>query len=100
MENFKNVELVPKANTYFDGAVTSRTFILADGSKKSLGIMMPGEYTFGTEEKELMEILAGTLQVKLPGSDSWTKVEAGQSFKVPGKSSFNVKVEDLTAYGE
>ena len=59
MTEFANVTVSKKANIYFDGKVTSRTLIFADGSKKTLGIMLPGEYTFNTEAKELMEILGG-----------------------------------------
>jgi hypothetical protein len=71
MESIKNVELVKKANIYFDGNVTSRTFIEANGDKKTLGIMMPGEYTFGTNDAELMEIIGGECEVKLKDSTEW-----------------------------
>ncbi len=67
MNEFKNVTVVKAANIYFDGKVTSRTVIFEDGSKKTLGIMMPGEYTFGTEAAELMEIVAGEMDILLPG---------------------------------
>ncbi|MBN4078551.1 pyrimidine/purine nucleoside phosphorylase, partial [Gammaproteobacteria bacterium AH-315-C21] len=66
MSTFENVSVVKQANVYFDGKVTSRTVIFADGEKKTLGIMMPGEYEFGAEVKELMEILSGELEVLLP----------------------------------
>ena len=59
MSEFKNVTVVKKANVYFDGKVTSRTLLFPDGSKKTLGMMLPGEYEFGTASKELMEILVG-----------------------------------------
>jgi uncharacterized protein YaiE (UPF0345 family) len=65
---FKNVTIFKKANIYFDGKVTSRTVIFADGTKKTLGIMFPGDYEFSTAEKEIMEILAGNLDVMLPGA--------------------------------
>ncbi len=57
MTEFKNVTVVKKANVYFDGKVTSRTVLFADGTKKTLGIMMPGDYEFGTEAAEIMEML-------------------------------------------
>ncbi|MFA9374091.1 MAG: pyrimidine/purine nucleoside phosphorylase [Poseidonibacter sp.] len=98
METLKNVELVKKANVYFDGNVTSRSFIDSDGSKKSLGIMMPGTYNFGTAEAELMEIIDGNVQVKLAGSDTWNTYTANTSFDVPANSNFDIKVETITDY--
>jgi uncharacterized protein YaiE (UPF0345 family) len=98
MEILANVDLVKKANIYFDGNVTSRSFIDADGSKKSLGIMMPGVYNFGTEEPELMEILAGVVEVKLAGEDTWNTYTADTSFNVAGNSSFDIKVKTITDY--
>ncbi|MEQ8156409.1 MAG: pyrimidine/purine nucleoside phosphorylase [Clostridiaceae bacterium] len=98
MQQFENVTVVKKANVYFDGNVTSRTVIFADGEKKTLGIMMPGEFEFGTGKKELMEILAGTVEVMLPGSDKWETITEGQSFEVPANSSFKIVVKELTDY--
>jgi purine/pyrimidine-nucleoside phosphorylase len=98
MSEFHNVTVVKKANVYFDGKVTSRTVLFTDGSKKTLGIMAPGEYEFGTAQKEIMEILAGELEVKLPGSPSWTTVKAGESFEVPGNAKFGLRVKSLTDY--
>jgi len=59
MSQFENVTVVKKASVYFEGKVTSRTVLFSDGSRKTLGIMLPGEYEFGTDAPELMEILAG-----------------------------------------
>lgn len=98
MEVLKNVDLVKKANVYFDGNVTSRGFVDSDGSKKSLGIMMPGEYNFGTNEPELMEIIDGIVEVKLAGEDTWNTYAAGSSFDVAGNSSFDIKVKTITDY--
>ena len=98
MEILANVDLVKKANIYFDGNVTSRSFIQADGSKKSLGIMMPGVYNFGTSEPELMEILAGEVEVKLAGEDTWNTYTSDTSFNVAGNSSFDIKVKTITDY--
>lgn len=98
MSQFDNVSIVKKANIYFDGQVSSRTVLFADGTTKTLGLMAPGEYTFGTEAAELMEILAGTVSVKLPGSDEWQTIEAGGEFNVPANSSFDIKVETHADY--
>ena len=98
MSTFENVSLTKAANVYFDGGVTSRSLTLENGDKVSLGIMVPGDYKFGTEEKEIMEILAGELQVLLPGSSEWLNIKGGESFKVPANSAFEVKVQSLTDY--
>ena len=98
MSEFKNVTVVKKANVYFDGKVTSRTVIFPDGSKKTLGIMLPGDYEFGTAEKELMEILAGELQVLLPEAKEWKTVREGDSFEVPAQSKFKLVVTTITDY--
>ena len=98
MSEFKNVTVVKKANVYFDGKVSSRTIQFPDGSKKTLGIMLPGEYEFGTGSKERMEILGGELEVLLPGADRWKAVKEGESFEVPAQSKFTVKVRSITDY--
>jgi len=95
---FKNVTVVKKANIYFDGRVTSRTVIFPDGSKKTLGIMFPGDYEFGTEEREIMEILAGDLDVMLPGASEWASFKEGEVFEVPAQSKFSLKVRNLMDY--
>lgn len=98
MSEFNNVTIVKKANVYFDGKVTSRSVIFADGAKKTLGIMLPGEYEFNTADKELMEILAGELDVMLPGASSWKTIKGGEAFEVPANSKFGLKVKTLTDY--
>ena len=98
MSEFKNVTVVKKANIYFDGKVTSRTLLFPDGSKKTLGVMLPGEYESGTASKEWMEILMGDLEVLLPGVDRWKAVKGGESFEVPAHSKFNLKVRNITDY--
>lgn len=98
MSELNNVTVIREANVYFDGNVTSRTIVLADGSKKTLGIMLPGEYTFNTDAPERMEILAGSLDVLLPGKTQWQTVQGGESFEVQGQSQFSLKVTRLTDY--
>jgi len=97
MSEFTNVNVIKQANVYFDGKVSSRTIVFADGSKKTLGFMQPGEYTFNTGAPEVMEILAGELDVLLPGSD-WQTVKGGQSFDVPGNAAFTMKVKVASDY--
>lgn len=98
MSQFENVTVVREANVYFNGNVTSRTVVFADGTKKTLGIMMPGEYEFGTDAAEVMEILAGELTVMLPGAAEWQQFSANTQFEVPAHSKFTLKVTVLTDY--
>ena len=95
---FENVALTKAANVYFEGKVTSRTITFADGSTKTLGIMLPGEYEFGTQAPELMEFTQGKLDVLLPGATEWQTIVAGQSFDVEGDSSFKLKVHEVADY--
>lgn len=98
MSEFKHVTVVKKANIYFDGNVTSRTVVFADGSKKTLGVMLPGDYEFGTADKEIMEILGGDMDVQLPGSDQWITFKEGSQFEVPANSKFKLKVKTVSDY--
>ena len=98
MSSYKEVEIIKAANIYFDGKVTSRVIKFNDGSIKTLGIMMPGEFEFSTEKHELMEILAGELSVLLPGSDHWQTVQGGGSFEVPAQSIFKLEVKSVVDY--
>ena len=98
MSEFDNVKVNKEANIYFDGKVISRTITFADNSIKTLGVMLPGEYVFNTEKKELMEIYTGELAVLLNNSEEWEAIEAGMSFSVPAKSKFNIKIYKITNY--
>jgi uncharacterized protein YaiE (UPF0345 family) len=98
METLKNVSVEKKANVYFEGKVTSRNIFLENGIKQSLGIMLPGDYEFGTEKKEIMEIISGKLKVLLPKEVEWKLIEDGMTFKVPANSKFKLKILALTDY--
>ncbi len=98
MSEFSNVTVVKPANVYFEGRVTSRTVKFPDGSRKTLGIMLPGDYEFGTAEAETMEILAGELTVLLPGRDNWQTFAAGDIFAVSANSRFKLKVSSVVDY--
>ena len=97
MAIINNASIVKKANIYYDGNVSSRTVNLSDGSTQSLGIMLPGEYTFGTNEAEIMEMLSGELEVKLPGED-WKTLITPVSFNVGANASFDLKIKTVTDY--
>ncbi|MCW1884794.1 pyrimidine/purine nucleoside phosphorylase [Luteolibacter flavescens] len=90
--SFDGVSVATKANVYFDGKVISHSLILADGRKKSLGVIFPGEFHFGTAAPEVMEITAGSCEVVLDGTTETLAVSAGSSFDVPGDSGFTIRV--------
>ncbi|HKQ31135.1 MAG TPA: pyrimidine/purine nucleoside phosphorylase [Burkholderiales bacterium] len=96
--SFKNVEVKKKANVYFDGKVTSRTVTLASGETKTLGVMLPGTYHFNTQAPEVMDVTQGSCKVKLAGEQAWREYKAGQSFNVPGNSSFDIEATTLVDY--
>ena len=99
MPTIKNVELTKKANIYHGGNVTRRNFVDENGVKKSLGIMMTGQYTFGKNEAEHMEIISGKVEVLVACGDSnWETIEAGGFFEVPANCSFDIKVSEITDY--
>ena len=98
MENYKNVNVDKLANVYFEGKVVSRNVFLKDGSKKTLGVMLPGEYEFNTESRELMEIISGKLNLKLKDDNDWQLISDGMDFNIPKNSSFKVKVLELVNY--
>lgn len=86
-----------KHNSYFDNKVQSLGFE-AKSQPVSVGVMETGEYRFGTEAAERMQVISGELVVLLPGADSWQSFTAGQSFDVPANSAFDLKVEETSAY--
>jgi len=92
MPQFDNVAVTKQANVYFDGKCVSHSLTLADGSKKSVGVILPSTLTFNTGAPEVMETVAGACRVKLASESEWTTYGAGQSFSVPGNSSFEIEV--------
>lgn len=90
---FKFVTALAKANIYFDGKVVSHTIYLPDGSRKTLGLIYPGKFHFGTDAAERMEIIAGECHVKLDGQSAGNTYATGQHFEVPAKSGFDIEVK-------
>ena len=89
---FSNVTAICKANIYFDGKVVSHAIELADGRRKTLGLIYPGRFRFETGAAELVELVAGSCRVQLAGENDWRDYVAGGSFEVPGDSSFEIEV--------
>ncbi|MCU0935343.1 MAG: pyrimidine/purine nucleoside phosphorylase [Gammaproteobacteria bacterium] len=92
MSQFDNVTVLQKANVYFDGKCVSHTVLLTDGTKKSVGVILPSTLTFTTGVPERMETVAGSCRVRLQGEIAWKAYGAGETFQVPGNSSFEIEV--------
>ncbi len=93
---FENVTITTKANIYFEGKVISHSIVLQDGSKKTLGIIFPGQFHFNTDKAEHMEIITGSCSVKLKGNEEIKNYSEGQYFNVPAKSSFEIEIKKGT----
>lgn len=86
-----------KVNEYFDGAVKSIAF-KTETLPATVGVMAPGDYEFGTSQKETMTVVSGALTVKLPDAADWQTFDAGGSFVVAANAKFQLKVTVDTAY--
>ena len=98
MDKYKNVNVDKLANIYFEGNVISRNIFFKDGSRKTLGVMLPGKYEFNTEARELMEVLSGKLNLKIQNNVEWKLIKDGMDFNIPKNSSFQVEVIELVNY--
>jgi uncharacterized protein YaiE (UPF0345 family) len=93
-QQFDQVSVVCKANVYFDGKVISHSVLFTDGSKKTLGLIYPGSFFFGTGAAEIMEVVAGSCSVRLKGESEWKTFVAGTHFKIPAQSGFDITVDN------
>ena len=98
MSQIDNVSVVKKLNIYFDGKCVSHTVLLADGTKKTVGVIFPSTLTFNTGAPERMEIVAGTCRVRLSGDTHWNTYSGGSEFRVPGESKFDIEVSETVDY--
>jgi purine/pyrimidine-nucleoside phosphorylase len=87
-----------QANVYFDGKCVSHGITLSDGTKKSVGVILPSTLTFNTGAAEIMECVAGACEYKLAGSEAWKKSGPGDKFSVPANSSFEIRVAEAYHY--
>ena len=98
MSQLDNVSVVNEPNVYYDGKCISYTLLGADGSRKSVGVIFPGEFNFGTAASERMEILGGNCRIRLPGEENWQEIRGGDSFNVAGDSAFDIVVAERIDY--
>jgi purine/pyrimidine-nucleoside phosphorylase len=97
-EQFSAVTVATQANVYFDGKCVSHSITLADGTKKSVGVVLPATLTFNTGAAEIMECVAGSCEYKLAGTDAWKKSGPGETFAIPANSSFEIRVAEPYHY--
>ena len=97
-EKIDSVSVTTKANVYFDGKCVSHNLTYPDGTKKSVGVVLASELTFGTAAAEIMECVGGSCEYKLDGSDEWKKSSAGESFQIPANSKFDIRVTEAYHY--
>ncbi len=97
MSQFDNVSVVKKANVFFDGKCISHTVQFGDGTKKTVGVILPSSLTFKTGVPEIMETVAGSCRYRVQGG-AWQTCGEGQSFSVPGNSSFDIEVTEPYHY--
>ena len=98
MSQFDSVSVLKQANVYFDGKCVSHTLQFADGTKKSVGVILPATLTFNTGAPEIMECVAGSCDYKLAGSEVWLKSNPGERFSIAGNSSFQIRVTEAYHY--
>ncbi|MEO7031913.1 MAG: pyrimidine/purine nucleoside phosphorylase [Herbaspirillum sp.] len=97
-QQFDQVSVIKKANVYFDGKCVSHNVILRDGSKITLGVILPSQLHFTTSEPELMEITAGQCRVRLAAQQNWSSYGAGQQFSIGADSAFDIEVSETLDY--
>lgn len=98
-ESIANATIGTRANVYFDGRCVSHSLTLADGSRKSVGVVLPGAaLTFNTRAAEIMECVAGGCEYRLAGMDDWQTSSAGERFSIPADSAFEIRVADVYHY--
>jgi uncharacterized protein YaiE (UPF0345 family) len=93
-----NVTVNTQASVYFEGKCVSHGITFADGTKKSVGVVLPATLTFNTGAPEIMECVAGSCEYKLAGSEVWLKSSPGEQFSIPGNSSFQIRVTEAYHY--
>ena len=97
-QHISNIRVTTQANVYFDGKCISHGITYLDGTKKSVGVILPSTLTFNTGVAEIMECVAGSCEYKLAGADAWVKSSAGEKFNVPGNSKFDIRVTEPYHY--
>lgn len=93
---FENVTVRKNANIYYDGKLTSRTLLFDDGTRKTLGFVLPGSYDFSTNCKEVVDVYSGCLTISYGGNDN--EYYEGDTFSIPAKTDFVLKTDRPTDF--
>ena len=93
-QHISNISVTTQANVYFDGKCISHGITYLDGTKKSVGVILPSTLTFNTGVAEIMECVAGSCEYKLAGTDAWVKSSAGEKFNISADSKFHIRVTE------
>lgn len=97
-EKITGVSVATQANVYFDGKCVSHSLSYPDGTKKSVGVVLPATLTFNTGAPEIMECVAGSCEYRLAGNDAWLTSGPGDKFSIPANSSFDIRVAEAYHY--
>ena len=95
---FPGVTAHTMASIYHGGKAISHKISFADGTYKTLGVIMPDKYHFGTAAAEKMQIVAGACTVKLDGADETIHISAPGEFDIPANSGFDIEVTETVQY--
>jgi uncharacterized protein YaiE (UPF0345 family) len=98
MSKFDNVSVDKKGNVFFDGKCVSHSVIFPDGSRKTVGVILPSTLTFNVSTPELMEITSGTCRVKIGDEPEFKSYAAGDQFSVPANSRFVIEAQEVVNY--
>lgn len=97
-EKIDGISVTTLASVYFDGKCVSHGVTFPDGTKKSVGVVLPSVLTFNTGAPETMECVAGSCDYRLDGTDAWLSSQPGDTFSIPGNSKFEIRVTDAYHY--
>jgi len=98
MSQFDNVSVVKQGNVYFDGKCVSHSVLFADGTRKTIGVILPSTLTFNVGAPEVMEITSGTCRVKIGDATKFDTYQAGSQFSVPANGRFVIEADEVVNY--
>jgi len=98
MSKFDNVSVDKKGNVFFDGKCVSHSVFFPDGSRKTVGVLLPSTLTFNVGTPELMEITSGTCRVKIGDEPEFKTYSAGDKFSVAANSRFVIETNEVINY--
>lgn len=97
---FNFVSVKKKSNILFDGCAVSHVIELKDGTKKTIGVILPTErpLVFETLVAERIEIVSGKCLVQIGKSRESQTYHAGESFYVPKNTQFKIITDNIIDY--